>query len=343
MKKFVLIFGFSVLFILGSIASFNYFIDPMWCFSHKNSFNQYQMTFNERQQKINTMHYQDFNYTALMLGSSRVAYINPHDIKSHKAFNLAVAHMQDFEYNPYLEYAKQKNGSDFDIVLLGLDFTSAVQRVPQKEISNYINIVNELGYRYKILLSLDTLKFSIKNFKNSALEKYKTRGRTCDRDYVTHAYKKSAQYVIDDINGYLFPHPYSYNEDYKQHLLELKHNNPNTKFLIFTTPISSKRFEYIFQDERNQKLYSRWLKESLEVFDTLEHFMYINSLTKDYPHTFNGVGHYYPHIGTKIINKVFDYPDNNKTYPDFGMQLNLDNLEENIHKIFSTIAKKPYE
>lgn len=156
------------------IVAFNYIMDPLWSFNHKNSLQAHQEGFNERQQKVNLIHFsKSFNYDALILGSSRVTIHNTHLIQSAKTFNLAINGMQPYEFNDYIEYAKQKNQKEFKYIILGLDFTSIDYSAQHHNIQPYIHTSNTFLYRYKVLLSYDTLKISLKNFRNTAFGKYK--------------------------------------------------------------------------------------------------------------------------------------------------------------------------
>ena len=309
----------------------------MWCFDHKNQFNQYQMAFNERQQKINRMHFNAFDYNAIMLGSSRTAFINHNDIKTYHAYNMAVERMHPSEFSDYLEHAKKVNKKDFDIVFLGLDFSSATHRIEEEQINEYISNVNAFAYRYKILFSLDTLRYSIKNVSNFLFDKYKTRSRTFDRDFISHSYPQSPQSVKNSVDEALFDYEYPYDENYKKTLQELKDKNPNTRFYVFTTPLPSKYLRHLLSNPHNRQYYTRWLKENVEVFHEIEHFMTLNSVTEDYAHTFNGASHFYPSIGTHIVNKTFSYPDD--TYKDFGIKLDEGNLQQELNTVFKSVKE----
>ena len=79
-KKWLLQFvvgGFIVFFLIfGGVVYFNYYIDPLWNFNHKNEWNDFQDGFDERQQKTNYILSHPFQYDSLMIGTSRVTYMN---------------------------------------------------------------------------------------------------------------------------------------------------------------------------------------------------------------------------------------------------------------------------
>ena len=77
--------GFFLLniFFLSIISAFVYFMDPYWTFSHSHKFNSLQNSTNEREQKSSLLYFQHKQYNALLLGTSRVTFINQNDFKSY--------------------------------------------------------------------------------------------------------------------------------------------------------------------------------------------------------------------------------------------------------------------
>jgi len=340
LKNFSRIVILSSLFILLIIGSFNYLIDPLWNFSHSNKFNQYQMGLNERQSKTNVVYFKDFKYNALMLGTSRVTYINRHDIKDYNSYNYAVAKMRPYEYIEYTKYAKSKNKKDFDMIFLGIDFSSAEIIHEKKEnFYKYKNETESFLYRYKTLFSLDTLKYSIKNFKNFAFDKYKKRIQTYTRDMIVQSYPKDKDFINHDIAAYLSDATKIYDPSYKIDIQKLKDDNPNTKFYVFLTPLTEPRFRKIMSNPENIKFYKRWVRDTIDVFGEVYNFMTINNVTKNYTKTFTGVSHFYPFVGTHIVNKVFGYKDNDPFYKDFGVKITKNNFDYEINNIIKSLNK----
>jgi len=340
-KNFSKITIYFTLFILLLVGSFNYTIDPLWNFSHKNKLNQYQMGWNERQAKTNVINFQNFDYNALMLGTSRITYINKNDLKEYNAFNYAVAKMRPSEYNEYTEYAKEKNKKDFDIIFLGIDMNSAQLIVSDEYTSQitYRNTAESFMYRYKTLFSIDTIKYSLKNLNNYIFDKYKKRVQTYDRDMIVHSYPKSKEFVNHDVSTYLSTATLKYDDNYKEILINFKKNNPNTKFYVFTTPLTSARFIKRFSNKENIEFYTRWMRETVEVFGKVQNFTTLNNVTKNYVKTFTGISHFYPFVGTHIVNKVFNYPDNDPFYEDFGIELTENNFDEEIAKVVKSLKQ----
>jgi hypothetical protein len=308
-------------------------MDPLWCYNHQNSLQAHQEGFNERQQKINLIHFsKSFNYDSLILGSSRVSVHNPHLINSTKAFNLAINGMQPYEFNDYIEYAKIKNGKEFKYIILGLDFTSIDYSAKRHEIDPFIQTTDSWLYRYKALLSYDTLAISLKNFRNTALGKYKKRFKTYNQEHIAFAYRKNPKDVKKDIDESaiaLRKKRMVYKRvEYNDVLNELKKNNPHTQFIIFTTPLPSVRIQALLSSSHNREIYTLWLMDIVNIFGSAYHFFYLNDVTQNYPSTFVDEGHYTSEIADCIDAKIYDKSCANDNYKDFGLFLSPDNIQK---------------
>lgn len=66
----------TVIIILISVILLNYLNDPLWVFNHKNHYNKTRLGFNERQQKTNLLYFDQKDYDSILLGNSKVTYIN---------------------------------------------------------------------------------------------------------------------------------------------------------------------------------------------------------------------------------------------------------------------------
>lgn len=72
--------------------------------------------------KTNYITYRPFTYDGVILGSSRTTFINENDFTGLNAFNYAVSSTDPREYDAYIEYAKERKGSELSSIVIGLDF-----------------------------------------------------------------------------------------------------------------------------------------------------------------------------------------------------------------------------
>lgn len=329
-KKWIKIFiTFSFLIILFTI-SINYIIDPLWTFSHSNKLNNKQDGFDERQQKSNFIfntRLKDFD--GILLGSSRSTFINQNDFKNMRIYNYASNAMKPNEYRDYINFAKKNKGKDFKYIIIGLDFfgTNLLSEVKIDKPEYYINTTESKFYKYKMLLSISTLKKSLKNIKNSlfAEKLFYDRNNIKYQSIISEEerIKKISTNIISQTSNFS-DSKYIYNNQYINILKELKNENPNTKFIIFTSAITSDLLVSILKDKKRTTEYERWLNETVEIFGEINHFMTINSITinlKNYP----DADHAYPNIISLIAKKVSE-KDNIDVPKDFGILLTKENI-----------------
>jgi len=147
------------------------------------------------------------------------------------------------EYYDYVEYAKQQVGHDFDYIIIGLDFFVTNQNLQlQNEFqspSHYIGITEGFGYRYKTLLSLDVLEWARKNYDASK------RGVPVTFDYDREGRKTLNRVSPEETQRLMAGNLANYGQnifanyqyrDVRGILSRLKSANPNTRFIVFTTP-----------------------------------------------------------------------------------------------------------
>ncbi|MBO0961650.1 hypothetical protein J1P26_18245 [Neobacillus sp. MM2021_6] len=320
------------------IIGFNYFIDPLWLYSHQNSFNNVQNPFDERLLKTHSITFNPKNYSAVLLGSSRVTYMNEHEFPM-KTYNYAVSSMLVEEYDPYLTYAEEKIGKHFDTVFIGLDFWGTnVNRpkVQSKDLNTYIKEMDKPFYRVKKLFSFNTFEYAKQNFNSSKQNKILFNSfRTYNRDNVA-----TAKAVTNEEKAKFFhdfeveqeKEIYKYDNSYKEMLMQLKKSHPENKFVVFLTPVAEARWQIEFQTTEKWSDYQRWITDVVDVFGECINFMTPNSVTKD-NNNFYDTQHAYPEIGTLMIKRISD----RKGYipHDFGIKM----TKENINEMFNVIEK----
>lgn len=331
MKKWVHFNLFVLSIIIGIIGTFNYIMDPLWCFAHKNVLQSNREGFEERQQKINLIHFQPFQYDGIILGSSRVTVHNATTVKATRLFNMAADGMQPYEFNDYIEYAKQKNGHSFNYIILGLDFLAIEQHRQEYYIEPYIRNTNSLLYRYKTLFSFDSLEISIKNLKNTFFGRAKKRFKTYNQDHIAFALPKDNQLVENKISTYLTSlHNKTIRYDrtnYLKTLQELKKNNPDAIFIVFTTPLPEPVLTSLFENKANQETYKQWINDISTLYGSFYNFCYVNSITQNYQTHFVDEGHYISDVGNCINLKIMGNECSAPEYKDFGLLINNDPLK----------------
>ena len=332
---------FFIFFIFLSlpILIFNYWMDPLWTFSHSHKYNQSQVGFNERQLKTNTMYFNGLEkYNGLLLGSSRTTYINQEDFIGMRIFNLASADMTPYEYKNWINIAKKIKKEDFNYIIIALDFWGSNKNIIKEKIhhnktpQSYLDQSQEVFYRYISLASFNTFKKSKTNLKHNKKPSTidYTRSNIKNTIIVSADRKKYVSGI--QYNNYkktVYGENYKYDENLKKLFLELKKENKQTKFIIFTTPISKKLFRLLIK-QGNYPDYKKWLADVVDIFDEVYNFMGINDITSN-PDNYPDLHHFYPSVGKEIAKTMLT---NNKqeTTNNFGTVLNKNNLDDYFKK-----------
>ncbi|WP_078555902.1 hypothetical protein [Bacillus alkalicellulosilyticus] len=323
-----------MLVILLAVGSVNYIVDPLWLNNNKNQFNKLQSSFDERQQKTNHITFNDFNYDTLIVGTSRTTYINQHEFIGLKAYNYSVSAMRISEYNDYIEYAKTRNGKDFEFIVLELYWESFNKDIPSthNDPSYYINTSNLPFYRLGSLLSIDTLEYSKENIEASFNERL-TETRMYDRDNIAYTKGKSEKRSKREKEEFLAKaknnrYKSNYDENYIGHLNVIKENNPNTKFIIFTNPLTDYHLKSKVSNSSSFKDYERWINDMIEVFGEVYNFTTINTITNDITNYYDS-HHFYPEVGTLIAHRLVGY-ENELIPSDFGILVTNENVGQHL-------------
>ncbi|WP_457747981.1 hypothetical protein [Sulfurimonas sp.] len=323
---FLSIFGISI------VGGINYIMDPLWTFSHKYNFNNIQKGFDERQQKTNYVNFKSMNqYKGILLGSSRTTHINQNDFGNMKIFNYASSSMRPYEYKGYIDFFKKKKQGELNYVIIGADFYGICNPIDVKfkKPEFYIDKAQSFMYRYKMLFSIGAIKNSLRNYKIF----YTGAHQYYDRDNIKYAEKVSEKERFERYTKNLKRHTesfmspkYEYNSNLISIYTSLKKNNPNTKIILFTSPITADLLVSIIKNGDKLEEYKQWLKNMVDIFGEVYQFMDINSITTNldnYPDD----DHFYDNVAQMVANKIAGIE--NKNIPnDFGILLNSSNIDK---------------
>ncbi len=315
------------------LGTLNAYVDPLWLFSHQNSYNRHQWGFDERQQKTNRVLFGDFDYDALLFGSSRSVYINQTAFKRNTVFNYAAGGMRPQEFQGYIDFAKQKRGADFKVIYLGLDFFVTNKKNPGSELpaSNYINEAKRPLYRLGSLLSYRTLRNTQRYIRDSGLGGCDCYDRSNIRTRPVISAADRARAAAGDVGMYsnkVYGPDYEYDKDLARTYAAIKRQNPNSRVVAFTTPISTDLFMLLLKMGRLED-YRRWLGEAIDAFDEVYDFMGVNSITQNAANYADG-HHFYPPVGNLIADRIEGRPG---VPADFGVRLTRAGLDQHVQAV----------
>ena len=341
-KKFLkIVLGFSSLIILF-IFVLNFIVDPLWLFNHSNKFNQKQGSYDERQLKSNYLYYNlKDNFDGILLGSSRATYVDQNDFENMKIFNYSVGAIQPYEYKYYIDFAKKIKGKELKYIIIASDFfgTRTIDKKSRIDPNNYISNTVNIS-KYKFLLSIDTFKKSISNIRYSFRDReiyYNRYNVKYHRKIPVNEMQKKHILSITANTKHLSNPDYKYDNEYIDILKEIKNNNLNSKFIIYTSAVTSDLLVSIIKNGKRWEDYKRWLHELVQVFAEVNHFMTINSITNNLENYYDD-NHAYPWVLKLLANKLSNV-DNKNIPEDFGVLLTKDNIDEHLENLRKQIEE----
>jgi len=325
-----IVIGLPVFGIMG----FNYYIDPLWNYTHANDFNDYQLGFDERQLKTNYINSHDFNYDSLLIGTSRITYLDERAFTTESVYNYSLSGLQIEEYLPYMKYAEKKNGKPFKKIFIELYFDSANTSKPNtlNPPQTYIETSEAPFYAIKSLFSESTMHYARFNYDISKANHYDgarsyMRNNIAQTTYPNDDMEQSWQEFKGNFKAESAK-PFMYDHDYPKRLQAIKDAFPNTELVVFTELMPAKRLQTILHNDNRYEAYSRWMNEMVDVFGTVYSFHTVNEVTTNMDNFFDWL-HYYPNVGYLIIKSLENREDQSTIMQDVNKG-NLDEYLENV-------------
>lgn len=330
-KKFVHLFVLTLFGIIAIVIITNYIVDPLFTFKHIKEVNINYKDVNERLQKTNYLKYVDNNFDALLLGNSRVSYINTNDFNiGYKIFNYSINALSPLEYETIIDHFIFLTGKNPKIILIGIDLFSLTMKTYSEEFEQIFKNQNDPLYRYKNLVSFDTFLLSVKNiFSTIQLHYgvYDRKQRFYNRSLEKGSTIKNAisnkEYIELGNWGFSFSHDLIMNT-----LQALKTKYKHSQFIIFTPPIHSFLLKNWSQNDLFLQTHYKALENLVDIFGEVHHFLYFDPIFADNTN-FYDVFHFYPYIGSLIANHI----SNEIKTENVGILLNKNNIHPYLNKL----------
>ncbi len=319
--------------VLLLVLAVNILVDPNWFFEINNALNTRKCAFDERVQKTNRLLHSRRDYDALLLGSSRSAFIVSGQFSGLKLYNYSLSSVYPEEYEDLVEAAMLRH--PVRTVFIGLDFfgtarnrfSFAVQRPLPEYVEGAVKPMRVLG----ALLSADSLRHALLDMRMS-LGGVSLPG-AYDQNYERVVSPGDSPPSDETIYRQLllfhtqcYGEAYRWNGDLPEILRRLRERWPEVRFVVFTTPVSAPMFSLLVHDGRLPD-YERLIRLAVQVFGTVHDFMGLNSITRDLAN-YSDAHHFQPHVGAMIGARITGSAGGAPA--DFGVEVGPGNLEEHL-------------
>lgn len=336
-KTWIKTFFTVFLSLTGIVLLLNITADPLLLLPFVHKWNNRVRFINERQQKTNQLYFSHFygksRYDGIILGSSRSSALSGHLFAPHyNVYNYAAAASRPDEAISYLSFAQELLGKDLNVVIIGLDFMGtgfkSKSRVKGGTPVIYTQEIKKPLYTLANLLNLKSAHLATRILRanlNPKKESYYERKTNTIVEYFRPTSEEQNAAFNETLNIYREAfRNYKYSDFYKDELLDIKKAFPRTRFIVFTTPVAAPHWELI-EEFGLLPQYKQWLKESVEVFGEVWHFMDKNEVTENWQLYFSDSHHLYPKEADLITRRLLG---EEKGLPKgFGKKLTAQNLD----------------
>lgn len=326
-----------------SLMGFNYYIDPYWNFGHAHDNNDYQSGFDERLQKTNILASNPPDFDSLLVGTSRVTYMNTNEFRNEKVFNYGLSSMHLDEYGAYIAYARETKGRALDKIYMELPYNSfdGDLSLPMEPPEVFFEQAEDRFLDVSSLFSKDTFEKSLVNYEASKNDYYdKQRAYTRDNQVTTTYPSKiveARRSVKESFDKEGYTREFPYKEDYKEILMDIQRDNPGTQIIPFTDLAHVDRLKIYLKNPNYFEAYERAIREIIEVYGSMVTFHLENEVTVNDRYWLD-FAHYYPKVGDILIEAL----ETGKGEGEIFWYLNKDNVDTYFEDL-KVIVEKPLE
>ena len=354
----------GVLGILTLVAGINFIIDPVGIFDtvRIEGFNKEKTQVNGSR-RLKSAAFSRGGYDAVILGSSRPLHgldPNAKEFAGFHTYNFGFGATNFFETYHVFEYAiKDKK---VRAVFLALDFVlfNDARNVSGDFVESYFNKGSNLERYTKFLLSIDTLKASIRTVldnRNGVLGPYYENGfgRRSDREDVDHRLEFDrvlAGFFIDSGKAYA-NYRYSPERIELYRRLVVKCRDEGIALYAFITPCHARQLEGIdamglYEDFERWKrdlvavhqneVFKKSSQAEIQLWDFSGYSMITTEMIPEKGHREHSMkwywdsSHFKKEVGSIALNKVLG--SSSGIYPDFGVRLDMvDDIDAYLQSI----------
>ena len=293
---------------VAAVMIYNYQIDPLWNFDHSNDKNNAQRAFDERLQKINYMNSHEMDYDSLLIGSSRVTYLNSTEFKDEKVLNLSLSSIHIDEYLNYILYAQSLNDKPFNKIYIELYNNLYLSSFKQtaNSLDYYTGISEAPFYKIKSLFSYDTLLKSRENARYAeeipdTIPRLYKRNLDTFNEFTPYKESRVKELLTNALNK---DGTYEYYPEFKTKLEEIKKAFPNAEIIAFSDLLPMENLKLTNTTNNRIDLYNQYVRDVVDVFGSFYSFHNSNYITENYDGNFFDYFHFNNQIGAEVIRSL---------------------------------------
>ena len=305
------LYGLVTFLMLGSVATVNWLIDPLW-YNHGNILTGKNFTFNERITKTNLfLRTKDkANYDCIILGSSRVIALKPSNFEQSNCFNYALKGGEIPDFVNYAESLKAE-GISPKVVYIGVDGLNFVQKIRTEQEPVALRSLTTKS-PLEAYLSADVLLFSAMTLLGVSPDP----GNYYDRNFEAVDFANPPVYTPE---FYKPRSPQKCDLSAVEAFANLRASFPEAKFIGYVPPRSAWSMVNDTYGRNLMDCYLLGFHQLAQSYDAMYDFSAPSSITTNPQNTFDG-SHYSVTVNNEIAKII-----QGKEQEDFGIR--VDGLE----------------
>ncbi len=275
-------------------------VDPLHLFGYDHGLNT-KCFYDQRLVKANILQYENPDYNAIIIGSSRTRYMGNMQIGKYKILNISLEGLGLEDFQGFMDLARDNAPDSLDCVIVALDmFGVNINRQSRnqfKTTDEYLQDSQDFSYLAGIMISPKSFKYSVKYLSN-----YIFNGRDAVKSWteLNVPAPPNKKWHLKRINKAFAG--WEFDEKSIAILEKMKNDYKDYNIIYIVNPVSVEMLQIIEKQNRTTD-FLNWLRMLAQKLDGYYNFMDITPLTTT-PNKWRDISHALPDSMKQQIQSV---------------------------------------
>jgi hypothetical protein len=335
------LFG-PVVAVIMAVASINAFVDPLWTLPYTSGRESLRYCVrDERQNKINRVIHGGINADAVLIGSSRSAFVDAAFFGNNRVLNMSANGLTPIEYPEFVRIFREHHGTPA-VIYVGFDFFSyAASQLDEGQVdgirlretasASFFYALEKLLDPSVLLYSLDTLDCPVD--PHAAVYLY-DGARRVERSGDGEGHRLFVSQQVDEIAKIFDPGKFKPDPAFEAHLARLSAAAAGSRLVVYVPPVSSRLLKAEMARGHLDD-YLAWMHGLVKQFGSVVHFNGVNHFTTDAGNYFDS-HHVYADLTAPIAEAL---EVNHQADDGFGLLITEESFPVFAHNFREEMAR----
>ncbi len=285
-------------------------VDPLHLFGRSHGLNT-ECFYDQRLIKTNILQYENPDYNAIIIGSSRIRYMGSMQIGKYKILNLGLEGLGLEDFSGFVELAREKAPDSLECVIVALDMfgvnKNRKSRNQFKSTDEYLFDSQDFSYLAKLMISPNSFKYSYKY-----LSDYIFNGENAIKSWseLNVPEPPNKKWHLKRINNAYAG--WEFDEKNISILENIKTSFEDHRLIVIVNPVSAELLQ-IIQNQNRIPDFFNWMQMLSQTLDGYYNFMDITPLTTS-PQNWRDISHTHPDTMKQQIRSIVLNTTNNPNF-----------------------------